>query len=518
MAKIARKDQKIFCSSNSSDIGQFGSGAAGTKVTSDDLDTLQNLAAFLNGWSSATISAQKLPPLEEFNCLSYILTYQAAYLFQEGIAEYSAGTEYHQNSIVKKSGTTALYKSSVNDNIAISLSAAAYSYATTYAEDDVVTDPITNDIYISLQNSNTGNALSNSSFWTRQWRYLGDLTEILDERRRDNLILNPYGQVHQQGDSFTGATTPANNDDTYTFDEWITISDGNDIADESLETSFIPDGTPSMYKYIVATADKRFGKVQILRNVRSLPAINKKVSLSLQASLGGTNATLDTIRVAVLSWTGTADSVTSDPVSNWQSEGTNPTLAANWVYEKVSDPILLSASSYINIDLSDINIDESGAKNIALIWWVENDDATVADELYIGGFNLVVGTRSLPIEYYDFLEDEDKCLKSFERVGGTSNEAVGIGTIQSTTTASANFRYKKKKWSNSPVISFSAVSAISVQSNAVAQNTSALSAASITDEGFIIQATFSSIGSLVNNTCLRYQISGSNYFDIDSRL
>lgn len=116
MAKIARKNQKIFALTSGNN-GQFGSAQAATKVLSSDVETLQALVAYLDGWNSATISSNKLPTLEEFQALHYISNYQLAYLFQEGVAEWNTDTNYFINSIVKKTGTYELYGSKVDDNL-----------------------------------------------------------------------------------------------------------------------------------------------------------------------------------------------------------------------------------------------------------------------------------------------------------------------------------------------------------------------------------------------------------------
>jgi len=123
MAKLTRKHQKVFAGSATNN-GQFGSAQTGAKVTSTDLDTLQNLAAFNTGWLDAVISGQKLPPLEEFQALDHIATRQIAYIFQEGIPEWNTSCEYHQNSIVKKTGTYELYGSLINTNTGNALPAA----------------------------------------------------------------------------------------------------------------------------------------------------------------------------------------------------------------------------------------------------------------------------------------------------------------------------------------------------------------------------------------------------------
>ena len=45
---------------------------------------------------------------------------------------------------------------------------------------------------------------------------------------------------------------------------------------------------------------------------------------------------LDSVKAAVISWSSTADTVTSDVVSAWGNEGTRPTLATNWTYENTN--------------------------------------------------------------------------------------------------------------------------------------------------------------------------------------
>ena len=70
MARLPRKTQRIFAG-NAVNNGQFGSAQLGTKVLSNDLETIQNLAAWVNGWNDATISGQRLPTLEEMQGLQH---------------------------------------------------------------------------------------------------------------------------------------------------------------------------------------------------------------------------------------------------------------------------------------------------------------------------------------------------------------------------------------------------------------------------------------------------------------
>lgn len=123
MAKIARKTQKIFAGS-AANIGEFGSLQDGTKVLSTDPAAIQT-SHWVQGLSAAVVSGQNLPALEEMNGINFVETYQLAYLFQEGIPEYDAGTNYFINSIVKAPGTYQLYGSKIDNNLGNSLATTA---------------------------------------------------------------------------------------------------------------------------------------------------------------------------------------------------------------------------------------------------------------------------------------------------------------------------------------------------------------------------------------------------------
>jgi hypothetical protein len=115
MPKLDRNTQKLF-GGNSSQNGQFGSMADGAGVLTNDPDEIQALPAWEGGWIEGAVSGTKLPCLEEMQAIQYVETRQIAYILQEGIPEYDAGTIYYIDSIVKKAGTTELYKSLTDDN------------------------------------------------------------------------------------------------------------------------------------------------------------------------------------------------------------------------------------------------------------------------------------------------------------------------------------------------------------------------------------------------------------------
>ena len=120
MAKLTRYTQQIFGSNASTgQIAQFGSLAGGTPLTysgSTATPTLiQAAGAFINGWFSAVVGSYS-PAIEDMNALFWLLSYQIAYMMQEGIPEWDAGTTYYVGSLVND-GSGNIYKSLTNNNL-----------------------------------------------------------------------------------------------------------------------------------------------------------------------------------------------------------------------------------------------------------------------------------------------------------------------------------------------------------------------------------------------------------------
>lgn len=116
MAKLTRVLQKVFArTSSAGEIGKFGSLAAGNPETTTDPLLVQSLGNWDAGWFSA-ILGNNSPAIQDMNGLFYVAFRQLAYLFQQGVAEYDATTEYHIGSAVKDANGVT-YQSLVNDNI-----------------------------------------------------------------------------------------------------------------------------------------------------------------------------------------------------------------------------------------------------------------------------------------------------------------------------------------------------------------------------------------------------------------
>lgn len=101
------------------EIGQFGSALAGTYFGTTDVAQIQALPAWGEGFIGAVTPQNQYPTLPEMTGFGKALSYQSAYLLQEGMPEYDENTTYYENSICKglnSLGKLVFFRSKVNDN------------------------------------------------------------------------------------------------------------------------------------------------------------------------------------------------------------------------------------------------------------------------------------------------------------------------------------------------------------------------------------------------------------------
>ena len=118
MASLTRVLQNLFgVSHGTNEIAQFGSLAAGSPMYTDDPSLIQALNQFAEGLFSATASASQAPRIEDFNGLFLLLFRQLKYLFQSGVAEWTAAENYYSGkSVAMRSGI--LYKALTGSDVA----------------------------------------------------------------------------------------------------------------------------------------------------------------------------------------------------------------------------------------------------------------------------------------------------------------------------------------------------------------------------------------------------------------
>lgn len=241
-------------------------------------------------------------------------------------------------------------------------------------------------------------------------------------------IINGNSDVDQRVGPYTAGR---NNDDVYTLDRWNLISDGNDVFDVSQEAITDLPGSNYAIKLDVETA-KRGGIVQFLEAKDAQKFKGKTVSISFAVK----SANISALRATVLSWAGTADSITSDVVGTW---GATPTWAANWA-DNTTPADLIVTPSWTTVKVEGIVLDEATVNNLALVIWTPNEE-TIGDIVYITQIEMNEGIVSLPFMPKSYATELADCQRYYKRI--TSEDAAytvfGIGQCFSTTAGAVRF-------------------------------------------------------------------------------
>ena len=181
-------------------------------------------------------------------------------------------------------------------------------------------------------------------------------------------------------------------------------------SDTYQETSTIPTNGKYAISLDVETANKKFGIAQIIESKNCVGAIGDTITFSFKAKVSDTSK-LDNVKAAIVSWSGTEDTVTSDIISAWGNEGTNPTLITNATYENTPANLSLT-TSYATYSVS-ANIDTSGATNIIVFIWSDVTDTTAGHFLYVTDCQLERGNAVTPFEHRTFTDEKNNCLRYF---------------------------------------------------------------------------------------------------------
>ena len=249
-----------------------------------------------------------------------------------------------------------------------------------------------------------------------------------------NRLFNGSYAVAQRGTTFT-----SNNDDTYNLDRWYVLSDGNDVVDITQNTADAPPNQKFCIALDVETEDDKFGVAQIIENINCADLQGQTVTLSFQAKVSATTK-LDNVKCAIVAWSGTADSVTSDIISAWGAEGTNPTLIANATYENT--PANLNVTTDWATYTVSAPIDTASTNNVIVFIWSDVTDTTAGDFLYLAGVQLEAGAVATPFERRPYGTELALCQRYFAKLSGDGSSTSGLGNGFNYTASSSSITIK----------------------------------------------------------------------------
>lgn len=176
-----------------------------------------------------------------------------------------------------------------------------------------------------------------------------------------NRLMNGSFSLNQRG-------VASNADDSYCFDRWYILTQTGAVACSALTDPEA--GTPAGIRITQSQASaQRMGIAQIIESqfCRDLRSTVATLAGRVRLSTG------DDVRYAVLEWTGTADSVTSDVVSNWTSTTYDTTgffISSN-VNVLACGEVAATAATWRDLDGLNASVGAS-MNNLIVMVWTEN--------------------------------------------------------------------------------------------------------------------------------------------------
>lgn len=239
----------------------------------------------------------------------------------------------------------------------------------------------------------------------------GTLSSSVASGTVPNVLHNGGFEVWQRGTAFATA------EDNYCADRWYVLSQSANVGVDKGTTNFAP-----LCSHVLTQTNasaQRAGVAHIVESRDTAPYAAAGRTVRFQFTARASTSTA--IRFAILEWTGTADSVTSDVVNNWTS-GTytagNFFLGSNLTVTAVGSGTATTTAA----DFSVSGTVSTSAKNLIVFIWSENTMAqNVALEVTKCG--LYDGTTARDWLPWSFAEELGACQR---QLWVMENRAVGI--------------------------------------------------------------------------------------------
>lgn len=220
-----------------------------------------------------------------------------------------------------------------------------------------------------------------------------------------NYLHNPDGAVYQR-------TIAATADDVYAHDRWYVLTETASVTPSQVSNP--EDG----YRYAARltqsqSSSQRMGRAQIVEGIDTSALRGKTVTVGGRFKLSAAQ----TLRYALLAWTGTEDAVTSDVVNSWS----NGTFTTGQFFNSTTLSLIATGSTALSAataaTCSVSGTVPSNATNLIFVYWTEAVAAqnvtldSWAQRLVESSF-LAEGIRRTPQEelaicmrFYEYLGD-----------------------------------------------------------------------------------------------------------------
>lgn len=220
----------------------------------------------------------------------------------------------------------------------------------------------------------------------------------------DNIVTNGSFLIAQDG---TSTSAPA--DASYVQDQMKVLVE----AAGAVNWSQVQANNRYLCRLAVtATNNNKFGIVTPISTLDTYNRRGKTVSLAVRLAAG---ASITQARIALLAWAGTADAMTSDPISTWNAAGTEPTLVANYSYVGGASTAIVPTTTLTTYKLENLTVPTT-ANNLAVLVICDDKTTTNGDNFDIEFINLVDGSTAREVSQIDEASEMERCQYYYQKL------------------------------------------------------------------------------------------------------
>lgn len=238
-------------------------------------------------------------------------------------------------------------------------------------------------------------------------------------------VINGHFGISQRGLTIDDTTYFPNDNAKYVVDQWVLLmgsgvtrpSAGSGVVDVSIADALGSAGIPaSRAVRLTGNANvgvapvEKVGLIQWLPNDAIRHLASGVVSLSGYVKKGALS-NFENFRMAIVEWTGTADTLTStDPINDWNTAGFLPTVKASYT-------IAVSSTFAIGTDWTQFKLENvsvsSGMKNLGIMLYVDDTSWGLGDTVEFSGVDLSQGALAGTFQEPDFADELHRCQRFF---------------------------------------------------------------------------------------------------------
>jgi hypothetical protein len=239
-----------------------------------------------------------------------------------------------------------------------------------------------------------------------------------------NWLHNPDGEIYQRA-------VAASADVTYTADRWYVLTQTNTVTPSQVSNP--EDGYAKALRMTQSQAvAQRMGVAQQLEAADVYKLRGKTVTFAMRAK----QSTSANIRMAIVAWTGTADSPTKDVVNDWTSATytTGNFFIATTTTVVATTSTALTAATAAMVSVS--GAIPSTATNVCVFYWTE---ATVAQNVTLDAWGARLTESASVVDYMkrSLYDEYNLCARFLPVFNSTTSSTVAVLNGQCITTSSA---------------------------------------------------------------------------------